>query len=63
MVLSNKQIVIAGIDGSDAALIAGRWAAADAIHRGAVLRLVQAFQAPPASGYPDPVSGSPQAAP
>ena len=42
--------IVAGIDGSDAALAAVRWAAAEAVVRGTSLRLVHACYVP--AGYP-----------
>ncbi|MFI5615735.1 universal stress protein [Amycolatopsis sp. NPDC051903] len=42
-----ERVVLAGIDGSASALHAAEYAAAVAARRGAVLRLVQAYQVPP----------------
>src|SRR6478736_1455230 len=47
-------VIVAGIDGSQAALGAARWAAFDAQRRGAILRLIHAVEAPPVGGYPEP---------
>jgi len=52
--VSKKGVIVAGIDGSDAACGAARWAALDAERRGVTLRLVHAV-APPTSGYPEPL--------
>jgi nucleotide-binding universal stress UspA family protein len=60
MLNSVRDVIVAGIDGSDGARIAASWAAADAQRRGAALRLVHAVFAPPAGGYPDPVLVRPQ---
>ena len=60
MALSNAGIIVVGIDGSEAALVAARWAAVDAIQRGATLRLVHAVQAPPTDAYPEPALLAPQ---
>jgi len=60
MALSNPGIIVAGIDGSGAALVAARWAAADAVARGATLRLVHAIQAAPAGAMNEPAALPPQ---
>ncbi|MCE3555323.1 universal stress protein [Pseudonocardia sp. RS11V-5] len=41
--------VVAGIDGSDHAIEAARWAAAEAVRNRCVLRLVRAYRLPPSS--------------
>jgi nucleotide-binding universal stress UspA family protein len=51
--------VVAGIDGSAAARSAAEWAAADAVLRGAPLRLVHALDHPASASYPSPVLVSP----
>ena len=53
-------VVAVGIDGSQAALGAARWAAADAERRGSTLRLVHAVVAPSAGAYPEPSLLAPQ---
>ena len=50
----SKSVIVAGIDGSNAARGAARWAALDAERRRVTLRLVHAV-APPTSGYPEPL--------
>jgi nucleotide-binding universal stress UspA family protein len=47
-------VIAAGIDGSQSALDAARWAAFDAERRGVTLRLVHAVAAPAVGGYPEP---------
>jgi nucleotide-binding universal stress UspA family protein len=47
-------VIVAGIDGSQSALEAARWAAFDAERRGTTLRLVHAVAAPAVGGYPEP---------
>ncbi len=47
-------VIAAGIDGSQAAFGAARWAAFDAERRGVTLRLVHAVVAPLVGGYPEP---------
>jgi nucleotide-binding universal stress UspA family protein len=47
-------VIAAGIDGSQSALEAARWAAFDAERRGVTLRLVHAVAAPAVGGYPEP---------
>ncbi|WP_024874412.1 universal stress protein [Saccharomonospora piscinae] len=51
--------VVAAVDGSPAAVNAVRWAATDAEHRGATLRLVHAYLVP-VHGYPDFAATFPQ---
>ncbi len=53
--MSKRAVIVAGIDGSDAARVAARWAARDATRRGVPLRLVHAVQAVPIMGYPEPL--------
>ena len=53
--MATTGVIVAGIDGSDAARVAARWAAQDADRRGVRLRLVHAMSADPAGGYPEPV--------
>ena len=52
-------VIVAGIDGSAAARAAAEWAAADAVLRGAALRLVHALDHPAPASYPTPVLVSP----
>ncbi len=47
-------MIAAGIDGSQSALEAARWAAFDAERRGVTLRLIHAVAAPAVGGYPEP---------
>jgi nucleotide-binding universal stress UspA family protein len=54
-------VVVAGIDGSQAARAAAQWAAHDAERRGATLRLVHAVVATPTGGYLEPSLVRPQA--
>jgi len=53
-------LIAVGIDGSQAALVAARWAAADAQRRGSTLRLVHALAQPSVGGYPEPSLLAPQ---
>jgi len=53
-------VIAAGIDGSQAAFGAARWAAFDAQRRGVTLRLVHAVVAPLVGGYPEPSLLAPQ---
>jgi nucleotide-binding universal stress UspA family protein len=53
-------VIAVGIDGSQASLVAARWAAADAERRGSTLRLVHAVVAPPTGAYPEPSLLAPQ---
>src|SRR6476469_8195255 len=53
-------VIAAGIDGSQAAFGAARWAALDAQRRGSTLRLVHAVDAPLVGGYPEPSLLAPQ---
>lgn len=51
MVPTNKNVVVAGWDGSPAAYAATNWAAAHADHRAATLRLVHVLTTEPAGAY------------
>ncbi len=46
-------MIVVGIDGSDGAATAARWAADEAVRRHATVRLVHAYELPPNAGYPD----------
>ena len=46
-------VIVVGIDGSDGAATAARWAADEAARRHATVRLVHAYELPPNAGYPD----------
>lgn len=48
---TRQNMIVVGVDGSDSARHAVRWAAAEAVRRSAGLRLVQTFVVP-TSGYP-----------
>jgi nucleotide-binding universal stress UspA family protein len=48
-----SDFIVAGVDGSEAALDAARWAAAEADRRHCELRLVHAYAVPATLGYPD----------
>lgn len=58
---SSVRPVLVGIDGSDSALAAARWAAHEAALRGAPLRLVTAFGWMPVHDADDPVQMVPEA--
>lgn len=47
----NGRPIVAGVDGSDSALDAARWAADEAARKGVPLRLVSVVQVPMTSGY------------
>jgi len=57
---SPTDVIVAGIDGSQAARSAAQWAALDAERRGVTLRLVHAVFAPPTGGYLEPMLIRPQ---
>ncbi len=48
-----SDFIVAGVDGSDAALEATRWAADEAVRRHCELRLLLAYSLPAMVGYPD----------
>ena len=62
--VEHPNVIVAGVDGSTAALAATLWAAAEAQRRGAALSLVHAYSVPPLFGGPGyiPVDIAPQAA-
>ena len=60
MATTEADVVVAGLDGSDAARAAARWAASEAELRGASLRLVHVVAAPTEVGYPEPLLLAPQ---
>ena len=51
---SYPDVVVAGLDGSDAAMAAARWAAEDALRRGVTLRLVHVMVPSSGGDYPAP---------
>ncbi len=61
MQVSATEVIVAGIDGSQASLVAAEWAAMDAKRRGASLRLVHAVVPAPNDGYLVPLLVAPQA--
>lgn len=52
-----QRTVVVGVDGSESALMAVRWAAREAVLRGLLLRLVQAFSWPNVRHFGDPGLG------
>jgi nucleotide-binding universal stress UspA family protein len=50
---STSEFIVAGVDGSEAAEDAARWAADEAARRQCELRLVYAYSSPATAGYPD----------
>ncbi len=54
MEMSYPEIVVAGLDGSDASAAAARWAAEDALRRSVPLRLVHVMTPSPDGGYLEP---------
>lgn len=54
MEMSYPEIVVAGVDGSDASAAAARWAAEDALRRAVPLRLVHVMTPSPDGGYLEP---------
>ena len=51
--VSTNEFIVVGVDGSDAAVDAANWAAAEAARRNCELRLIHAFTLPASAGYPD----------
>jgi nucleotide-binding universal stress UspA family protein len=54
MEMSYPEIVVAGVDGSDASAAAAQWAAEDALRRAVPLRLVHVMTPSPEGGYLEP---------
>jgi len=55
---SSNEFIVVGVDDSDAATEAARWAAQEASRRKCELRVIHAFTLPAVAGYPDYSSGS-----
>lgn len=55
---STTEFIVVGVDDTDAAVEAARWAADEAARRHCELRVIHAFTLPAVAGYPEPWAGS-----